>query len=87
MKPKHPAGPPMTPKVGVGVDTFVFAPNSGQDNTNTGLLDAVQHPQLEELANLQHAAAETVSMHDAHDTGMLPDVHALNLHASAFHLV
>ena len=74
-----------TPKVGLGVDTFVFAPNSSQD-TNTGLLDAIQHPQAE-LANLQHAAADTVSTHDAHDTGVLPDVHASILNANPFHLV
>jgi probable HAF family extracellular repeat protein len=78
------AGPNNTPKVGLGVDTFVFAPNSGHD-TNT-MLDAIQHPQAE-LANLQHAAAETVSTHEAHDTITLPDVHAANLHANAFRLV
>jgi hypothetical protein len=54
--------------------------HSLQENTNT-LLDAVQQSQAD-LANLQHAAADTVSTHDA---GSLPDVHAAN--ASAFHLV
>jgi hypothetical protein len=71
------------PKGGLGVDTFVFAPNSGHD-TN-GLLDATQPPQVD-LTNLQHAAADTVT-HDAHDTGMLSDVYAANLHANPFHLV
>ena len=73
------------PKVGLGVDTFVFAPNSGHD-TNT-LLDAIQHPQAE-LANLQHAAADTVSTHGAHDAiTPLTDLHASNLHAGAFHVM
>jgi hypothetical protein len=71
------------PKVGLGADTFVFAPNSGHD-TN-GLLDATQPPKVD-LASLQHAATNTAT-HDAHDTGMLPDVHAANLHANPFHLV
>jgi hypothetical protein len=79
------AGPNDAPKVGLGVDTFVFAPNSGHD-MNT-LLEAIQHSQAE-LANLQHATADTVSTHDGHDAiTPLTDVHASNLHAGAFHLV
>src|ERR1700730_3137241 len=39
------------------------------------------------MANL-HAAADTVSTHDAHDAiTPLTDVHASNLHAGAFHVV
>jgi hypothetical protein len=76
-------GPNDAPKVGLGVDTFVFAPNSGHD-TNT-LLDAIQHPQTA-LADL-HAVADIVSTHDAGSTTTLTDVHASNLHADAFHLV
>jgi hypothetical protein len=55
--------------------------HSVQENTNT-LLDAIQQPQAD-LTNLQHAAADTVSTHDA---GLQPDLHAANVHASAFHL-
>jgi hypothetical protein len=53
------AGPNDAPKVGLGVDTFVFAPNSGHD-TNT-LPDAIQHPQSE-LADLQHTGTDAVSI-------------------------
>ena len=58
------------------------ADHSLQENTNT-LLDAVQQPQAD-LANLQQAAADTVS---THDVGLQPDLHAANVQASAFHLV
>jgi hypothetical protein len=82
--PTKSGGPNDAPKAGHGVDTFVFAPTSSHDTST--LLDAIQHPQSE-LANLQHATADTVSTHDAHDTITLPDVHASNLHSGAFHLV
>jgi probable HAF family extracellular repeat protein len=78
------ASPVAAPKVGLGVDTFVFAPNSGHD-TNT-LLEAIQHP-YSGLVDMQHAGAETVSTHDAGSTTALTDVHASNLHANGFHLV
>jgi hypothetical protein len=47
------------------------------------LLDAIQQPQAD-LTNLQQAAVDTVSTHDA---GLQPDLHAANVQASAFHLV
>jgi hypothetical protein len=47
------------------------------------LLDAIQQPQAD-LTNLQQAAADTVS---AHDAGLQPDLHAANVQATAFHLV
>ena len=58
------------------------ADHSLQENTNT-LLGATQQPQAD-LTNLQQAAADTVSTHDA---GLQPDLHAANVQASAFHLV
>jgi probable HAF family extracellular repeat protein len=76
------AGPNNTPKVSLGVDTFVFASNSIQDTNN--LLDAIQH-RHSELADMQHAAADAVSAHDAHDTVTLVSAHAL--HSGDFHLL
>jgi hypothetical protein len=65
-------------------DTFGLAPNQNTvDNLN--MLHVVQSPQAE-IANLQQAAVAAVSTQDALGMVTLPDVHAANLHASAFHL-
>jgi uncharacterized membrane protein len=77
---------PIQNKVGLGVDTFVFAPNSGHDTTP--LLDVIQqHPQVELAAAIQQVAVDAAITHDAQVAIAPTDVHASNLHASAFHLV
>jgi hypothetical protein len=62
---------------------FLTKETSHFNNHVDTLLDAIQQPQAD-LANLQQAAADTVSTHDA---GLQPDLHAANVQASAFHLV
>jgi uncharacterized protein (TIGR03118 family) len=69
------------PKVGLGVDTFVFASNSGHDTST--LFDAIQH-RHPELADFQHAAAEAVSAPDVHEMVILGSAHA---HSGDFHLL
>src|SRR5262245_52845764 len=71
---------PPAPKVGLGVDTVVFASTSGHDTSP--LLDAIQH-RHPELADIQHAAVDAMNAPDVHEA--LGSTHAL--HSGDFHLL
>ena len=77
------AGPNDSFNFGAMGDAIGFAPQPNTVNNLNILHDVVQPV---ELANLQQTAAEAASAHDALGLVTLPDVHAANLHAGAFHL-
>jgi ELWxxDGT repeat protein len=65
-------------------DTLGFASNQITIDSLNALHNVVQQSQAD-LANLQQSAAEATITHDALGL-VMPDVHAANVHASAFHL-